>query len=514
MAIFIVVACLWFVRPWLHGVVYGVYTTPMLWIGIPVCVGVLVLAYGRIDNSSALQAVVVVCIIGVMALSSVSGTFAANTLGQATMQDSQTVDQLRETNASNPRLLTKGVADRYATNTLNFPQYQISESDITIHNGTPHWSYALAPDGLWNHLTKKQHGTVMVDMTRQNAGVETIANDLNKGIGTAFYNNYKWHLLKKGEYLANYKDPFMVMHEGEQYIAVPYTVPKFHWLSIPHTTPTWGGVMLVDASGTVTDLSPEEARQHPALKGQKLYPFDLTRRAVAATKYRNGILNTYTSHEEEIEVAPVPGDGNDQPFLLPTTQGPTYVVAAEPYGNAQGLNEIWMVDARTGQHSRYTTNTSLFGPRKATNYVRKAARKTDWDRFTPAEPLPVIIDGQLFWEIRVVPDDNSGISYIAFVNAQSSEVQEVETTTAVTNFLQNAVVPDTPSDGRTDEPAPTPSIIVERVAPNGTVIGTMTVSDNESVRIVQQNETTAGTPIENGSASLNAPSMGAGPLYS
>lgn len=506
--VLLIIAAVWYMRPWLHGLVYGVYTTPVLWLGIPVCVGVCLLVNGRIDDTSVLQATVVVCLVGVMALSSVSGTFAANTLGQTTMQESQTVDQLRETNASTPRLLTKGVADRYAANTLNFPQYQTSESDITIHNGTPHWSYALSPDGLWNHLTKEQHGTVMVDMTNQNAAVETVTGDLSKGIGTAFYNNYKWHLLKTGEYLANYKDPFMVIHDGEQYIAVPYTVPTFHWLPIPHTTPTWGGVMLIDSAGTVTDLSPNEARQHPVLEGQRLYPFDLTRRSVAATKYRNGILNTYTSHEEEIEVAPVPGEANEQPFFLPTTRGPTYVVAAEPYGNAQGLSEIWMVDARTGQQYRYTSNASLFGPRKAADYVRKAAQTTDWNRFTPAEPLPVVIDGQLFWEVRVVPNDDSGISYIAFVNAQNSEVREIETEAAVLDFLQNADVPDNRTDhGNTTT---TPSIIVERVAPNGTVIGTMTVYDNESVRIVQQNETTANTSTENGSASsLNALATGA-----
>lgn len=496
--VFLVFAvCVWFLRPWLHGLIYGVYTTPVLWIGLPVCVGVVAFIYGLTDNPTAIQAVVVVCIVVVMGLTSASGVFASNTLGHATMQDSQPVEQLRRMNTSQPRILPKGVSDRYASNTLNFPQYQVSGSDITMYNGTPYWSYALAPDGLWNHLTKKQHGTVLIDMTRQNAAVKTITGDLNKGIGTAFYNNFKWHLLKNGEYLVNYEDPFMVIHDGEQYIAVPYTVPKFHWLPVPHTTPTWGGVMLIDATGAVTDLSPAKARKHPALEGQKLYPFGLTRRRVAATKYRNGILNTLTSHKEEIEIAPVPGGGNDQPFLLPTDRGPTFVVAAEPYGNAQALNEIWMVDARTGQYYRYSPNTSLFGPRKATDFVRRAARKTDWNRFTPTEPLPIVINGQLFWEVRIVPEDNSGIAYIAFVNAQSSEVQEVETTTAVTNFLQNPDVPDDHTDWDQKNDSPTATIIVERVAPNGTVIETMTIYDNESVRIVQQNNTDASNRTAN-----------------
>ncbi|MFC7173885.1 hypothetical protein ACFQL0_12095 [Haloplanus litoreus] len=87
---------------------------------------------------------------------------------------------------------------------------------------------------------------------------------------------------------------------------------------------------MIDGDGDIEDLSPTEAREHPVLQDQKLYPFDLTRKRVAATKYRNGIVNTFTSHEDEIEVAPVPGEGNDQPFLVFTDSGPEYIVAVEP----------------------------------------------------------------------------------------------------------------------------------------------------------------------------------------
>ncbi len=480
---------IWFIRPWLHGIVYWVYTTPLLWIGIPLCLGFGVTIRAKVGSGST-SSITVICIIGLFALSTVSGTFAANTLGQATMADSQSIDQLHNTEPTQPRILPESVADRYASNTLDFPKYQTSDGDITIHNGTPHWSYALSPDGTWNQLTRQQHGTVMIDMSSQNAAVSTTTGDLKKGIGTAFYNNYRWQLLKHEQYLADYADPFMVLHEDNQYIAVPYTKPQFHWTPLPHTTPKWSGVMLVDETGETTDLSPEEARNHPALKDQKLYPFELTRERVTATKYRNGILNTYTSHDEEIELAPVPGDGNDQPFLMSTTDGPTYAVAAEPYGDAQGLTEIWLVDARTGQYHRYTPNGSMFGPRKATDYVRQAARTTDWDRFTPSEPLPVVIDEQLYWQVRVVPTDNSGLSYIAFVNAQTSDVQEVESTAAVTNFLENTDVPTNQTRGQnTSESTASPSMIVKRVAPNGTVIGTMTIHDNESVQIIQNNTT-------------------------
>ncbi len=72
------------------------------------------------------------------------------------MADSQSIDQLRDTDPTHPRILPESVADRYASNTLDFPKYQTSDGDSTIHNGTPLWSYALSPDGTWNQLTKQQ----------------------------------------------------------------------------------------------------------------------------------------------------------------------------------------------------------------------------------------------------------------------------------------------------------------------------------------------------------------------
>jgi hypothetical protein len=479
----------WVFRPWLHSVVYGLYTTPIVLPAAILAVAAAVLL-GRVAGPLAgAQTAFFVLVLTVGVGAGGAGLLAGEDLGKATISQAGTMQNLSETDATKPRLVPKSVASRYASNTLNFPQYRISGGDITIRNETPYWSYALAPDGAFNHFTKRQHGTVLVDMTQQNAEVDTVVGDLQSGIGPAFYNNYRFSTLKRANYLVEYEDPFMVVHEDEQYIAVPYTKPEFHWLPIPYTTPEWGGVVLIASDGDIEDLSPTEARAHPALENQKLYPFDLGRKKVAATKYRNGIVNTFTSHEDEIEVAPVPGEDNEQPFFVFTEEGPKYVVAVEPYGQAQGLKELWTIDARTGEYEVYTPSASLFGARKATDYVRQAARTTDWNRFTPSEPIPVVVDGQLYWQVRVVPEDSSGIAYTAFVNARSSDVHEVETTAEVTAFLEGERVAD---GGEDDTPeGRTPTLIVERVAPNGTVVETMAVYGNETVRVTQGNATNA-----------------------
>lgn len=475
----------WYFRPWFKVIVYAIYTSPILLFALVVA---LLLTYlvRRSSRAAAYGVFLPTFLLVLVVGAGLAGLYAGEELGKTTMENSASVDNLSEADPQKPRVVPKGVAARYASNTLNFPQYRLSGSDITIHNGTPHWSYALSPDGTWNHFTKKQHGTVLVDMTQQNAEVKTHTGDLEKGIGTAFYNNHKWDLLKSEEYLVDYKDPFMVVHDGEQYIAVPYTKPEFHWVPVPYTTPEWGGVVLVDSEGNSEDLSPKEARAHPALKDQKLYPFDLARKKVATTKYRNGIVNTFTSHEGEIEVAPVPGKNNDQPFMVLTENGPEYIVAVEPYGNAQGLREVWSIDGRTGEYERYSPNGSLFGPRKATDYVRQAARTTDWNRFTPAEPVPVVVDGQFYWEVRVVPNDNSGIAYIAFVNAQTSDVLEVEETPEVVAFMEGKQVQTRGNESNTSGAQPT--IIVQRVGPDGNVVEEMEVYGNETVQINQDKD--------------------------
>lgn len=479
-----VLGLLYYFRPWIQPIVYFLYATPVIPIVLVISIGV---AFLISDKEMSMYASLTVFAILLVVLGSFAGMHASSNLGVQTMEDSTDTDTLIESDIDNPRVVTKGVATRYASNTLNFPQYKITDADLTVYNDSLHWSYGLTPDGVWNHFTKKQNGAVFVDVSEQNADVKTQTGLMDKGIGTAFYNNYRWATIKSGEYLVNYQDPVNIVHDGNRYIAVPYKKPNFILTPLPHTIPEWGGVALIDSDGNVEMLSPEEARNHEALEGQRLYPFDLAAEKVGTTKYRNGIVNTFTSHKDEIELAPVPGDNNDQPFMVQTPDGPVYIVAVEPYGDAQGVREIWTVDARTGEYERYETGGSLFGPRKATDYVRQAARTTDWDRFNPSEPIPVFVNDQLYWEVRVVPNDNSGISYIAFVNADNSEVHEVETTPQVKAFMAGENVSETPTSEPDNEQQP--AMIVKKVSENGTVIETMEVYDNESVEIERGNQT-------------------------
>jgi hypothetical protein len=319
------------------------------------------------------------------------------------------------------------------------------------------------------------------------------------GRGEGLISEYRWKLLKE-KFWVRYGDPTMVEHEGSVYMAVPYKSYDHHVRFTPlpsvYATPKWGGVALVAPDGTVSHLSPDEARRNPVLADQRLYPFDLARYYVESMRYKNGIVNKWFVHEDELEVAPVPGEDNDQPFLVLTeAAGIQYFVAAEPYGDAQGIYQLWMFDGRTGNVERYQlpTDSALMGPRKAANYVRKANDRTDWDRFTPSEPVPAVIDETLYWQVRVVPSDSSGIAYTAFVDADSGDVYTFDDDEDIRAFLGGDVSPDRQTTETTDGGS---AVVIKIRDANGNVVNTVEVTEGQSIEIEYRNETATNETSE------------------
>ncbi|MFB6125212.1 MAG: ABC transporter permease [Halanaeroarchaeum sp.] len=438
-------------------------------------------------------AVVLAVLIGVL-----GGAYAQEHVGHSVAI--QETDQLPEIDASRPRVLPQSVAEQYAANSLQFPRYELAPGDVAIIEGKPYWTFGLAPDGAINNLLLSGKGAVVVNMTTQRKDVSVVeANPkVSFGVGLAsdgegVVSEYRWRLLK-GKYLVAYEDPIVLPTNGGVDMAVPYVTYEHHvrFTPIPvvYTTPTWGGVAVVNEDGTIRHLSPEAAREAPELADQRLYPFDLARYYVQSQRYVNGIVNKWFVHEGELEVAPLPGSGNDQPFLTMTAdRGMQYVVAVEPYGNAQGIYQVYLFDGRTGAIERYrlSAESALMGPRKAADYVRKANDRTDWDRFQPAEPLPAVIDGTLYWQVRVVPQDASGIAYTAFVAADSGDVYTFDTDQRIRSFLAGRGGATPPPSGGGEDVA----YVIKIRAPNGTVINTVTVTRGQTIQIeTPQNGTT------------------------
>jgi len=329
-------------------------------------------------------------------------------------------------------------------------------------------------------------------MTTQQANIRSVDGELEIGVGTIFHRNYRWELLKSQAYLVDYGDPKMVIHNETQYIAVPYSEPQFHLTPLPHTTPQWGGVAVIDPSGSIETLFP------------RLLPvrFSTISSCIlsnwrSSRSQRQSIATGFSTHTRATKTRSRLHRFPETETIsrsLSSESGPQYVVAVEPYGDAQGLKELWTIDGQSGAFERYVPADSLFGPQRAADLVRQSAPQTDWDRFSPAEPILTVIDDREYWQVRVVPEDNSGIAYVAFVDARSGDVDSFEQTDTITQFLAGETPVETPTETEPSETtAETPTVIVQRVAENGTVIETMTVYDDESVEIRTPTNGTAGT---------------------
>lgn len=72
---------------------------------------------------------------------------------------------------------------------------------------------------------------------------------------------------------------------------------------------------------------------------------------------------------------------------------------------------------------------------KAIDYVKKALPTFDWSQFMAVEPIPVFIDGTLWWRVAIIPRSGSGVAKIAFVNAETKEVKIFEDEREVKEFL-------------------------------------------------------------------------------
>jgi hypothetical protein len=503
-----ILALLYFFRPWLHGIVMGLYTSPVLLEILIAFSAAVVVGREMIFNlfrdepkkidgrtvwlaKAVSGAALLLLIVGFP----LSYAFEMSTLSSQVQSDASELERLPDIDPERPRILPKSVAEEYASNSLQTPRYSLSDADIAVDDkGTPMWSMAKKPDGLFNVFLLKQEGAAFVDMTTQNKKVEYTEDRMNIGIGMGLTDNFMWSLKKK-KFFAEYEDPVNIQHNNKTYIAVPYKQFNFHFDSpIFHTAPEWAGVALINPEGEIKYLSPEEAARNEVLRDQRIYPYNLARKKVSSLAYKHGIVNAWFTHKDQLEVAGVPGENNNQPFTILTEDGVKLFIAAEPYGNAQGLFQIWTVDASTGDYSVLKLNRSeaLLGANKATNYVRKANSKVNWaDRssgektvqtgFKPSEPVPVVVNDRLYWQVRVVPLDSAGIAFTSFVEAETGDVINAEKDSEITEFLRKEKTPAESNQSKAQNSKSEGTWTIT-VLENGKEVKKIDIGRNQSVR--------------------------------
>jgi hypothetical protein len=537
----IVLGALYFTRPLWHGLVYGMFYSPsglVLMGGATTTALVLwFLPPWRLDGESSLSSLaervfedvgsdddsaltsdatamrklrIFAVVLGVLFFLSIlvsipAGALEQRTLADRTMADATEVEEFPQANPDNPRVVTRQVSDVATRGSVSYRQHRLGTSDIARQeDGSLAWSYPIQPNGPRNKLFNNQRGVLVANMTSINDQQTTAYDDddFRYGQGMYLHRSAEWQL-KKTDYLSKYIDDAVEFsYNGTPYMYFPKTGHEWKLFPFPHTVPKWDGGALVHPNGTIEHLSPDEAQESEILDGQRLYPITLTQAEVGSLGYREGIINQLPivgAHEGEIEVAGLPeGADNEQPFVIDLEgEQMSYVTAMEPFGqDTRGLDEVWFANAETGEYTFFGTDReTLTGPERAMGIARGADSQTNWgENFVVSEPVPVTIDGSLWWQIKVSPTDFTEVTRNVFVNADSNDAVQLFGDSGIREFIAGNTSVADPVDG-TDpvtEPSDDPDVAYEIIvrAENGTVIERIPVEEGQNAQIRPSNSTT------------------------
>ena len=425
-----------------------------------------------------------------------AGLLEQRTLAQQTMASAEEVEEFPQANPANPRVVPRQVADITTRGSVSYRQHRLGPSDIArMENGALAWSYAIQPDGFRNMLIEHQRGVLVTDMTKmEDRQIDVYEEEFRFGEGMLLHRSAEWNL-KTSDFIARYDDrPVEFSHDGNPYMYYPKTGHDWHLAPFPHTTPTWIGGALVHPDGEIEHLSPAEAQSHPILEGQRLYPVTITRAEMGSLGFRNGIINQLSivgAHEGEVEMARLPsGVDNAQPFVIDLEgEQMSYVTALEPYGeDTRGLDEVWFANAETGAYTFFgTDDETLTGPERAMGIARSSDSRTNWGQnFVVTEPVPVTIDDELWWHIKVSPTDFTDVTRNVFVNADTSRTVEIRDDEAVRSFISGSLAdedlqPIEDGGEQTDEEAIYYILITDG---EGNVVDRIPVEPGQEARIV------------------------------
>lgn len=440
-----IVIFVYYFRPWFHEIFMFFYRTPIV-VELLVILGILHYFVFRKKQSKlnipGRRALFGTFTLTLLIVFLIFASFFSTLMPQLHIVnefDYKAIEELPETK-KNIRLMPYEVAYRYSKDSLQLSQYKLGTENIANINGDLSWMFPLIPDGPVLQFLLKNKGVVFVDATTQAKNTNAVWEDLNIGEGMLVFDNLYWNTYKE-KYWIDLDDPFYIPHNDKIYTVIPAISYSYHhFFGLLYTVPRFEGVVLIDSEGNRQFLSPEEARQKPFLKKNRIFPENLARYYVKSYVYNNGLINKWFIHKDQIDVQDI-NPWNKQPFLMDTSEGLKWFISTEPYGESHGIFKIFLVDGVTGEIQKYELpiEETLTGPIKGMDFVRRENPIVDWNKFKMVEPLPFIRDNKLYWKVVVIPNDAAGIAYQTFVNSKSNDVIKFETDEQVQGFIKSEV---------------------------------------------------------------------------
>lgn len=409
---------LWATRPLWHSIVFFFYMNPLPWMlfGFAIAVTGWAVAGGDYDHTPwGRWAVAVAVWLALLLLLPCTG--ALTRVYIAAQMSPEVITQLPET--ERVRFVPIEVAETLAQNKQEDSRLAVGDMDPIDFNGNFLWVAPRVPNGFVNSFVHRMDGFMVVD---EDTNLTVVRQSFRFGEGMLLHHWIGWQLLMR-DYWAKYPEFFYLPVETDGgYLGVaPYIGYRFQF---PVQVPYWAGVMVFHSDGTIEDLTVEQALSDSRFEGQRLFPEELARYQAASWAYKEGILNAWFTHHDQVEIPRLVHSENQMPYLLP---GNIWMIAAEPTGPSQSVFKIFFFDAHTGSLKLYELDPdhAMIGPNVAWGYAKAGtqagyvwAESGEGGTYLIIEPRPAINDGALRWMYTVTVRQQTGISLTILVGGQ------------------------------------------------------------------------------------------------
>jgi len=507
--------------PLFQAIGYGIFVQSPAFLWWTAIGGIAVGALFYKGHPNAAMAVGVVAVIMMLFVGPLmSGVYAQEDILQN--QDFEQRAELNDSSTEHVRILPQNVADRYAESANQLPKYRTGDSDIAYEDGSYTWSYPVVPDRFFVAWQGNQWGAYYVNMEQTSRSVTTSETTMKNGKGQLFIDSFNWQTTANRMDVEHKPETtFVFEDEGETHIARSYVTHEWKWkwtpIPQPYAVPKYGGTQVMNPDGTIEDYSPKEVANSETFAGQNTYPYDLARFRMTSMQLQHGLMNKWFIGEDVPQIADTGGfSDNQQPFTVPmngangSAPDLQYFIAATPSGSGDGIYQIYQIDGQTGQIEYVQFNSTQAGPQKAAGYTRSQNRAPNWAANNEGgstqitEPIPLVIDGDLYWHMRVTPTDGARVSYTTFVNADTGNVYRADNTQEIMTFIESGGAADFENDSGDgdaqgpEDTDPTDGTFTVAVVEDGEVVETFTVEDDQQVVISADNSTDNSTATASG----------------
>lgn len=444
-----ILAILYLARPLFHGTVMGLYKNPSMVVFLLLVVfllrtmkrGALTLFMGGavarpFKSMGLLVFIIIIFFLGMGVVES-----AMKPIAVSNSLEWGEIGALPSVSPEHLRITPEQVSILYSKAALPYPEYKMGNTDLVNADGSLMWSTPIVPDGLVNMFRLNDRGFMLVDATTIDKKITETELEFAVGEGVLLTKAAWWQLWER-DYFIDLGDWYFLPVNDSGRIIVPAIKYNFHlWAVWPYTVPDFKGVYEIYPDGSIEFHSTAdiEAGDIPSyLKSNPLYPREIARFYTSTFSWKRGLANILFFHEDQIEIRdPWP---ERQPFLILSEEGFSWLLAAEPWGEAHGVNRIFLFDGTTGEISVRELEEPLLGPIRAMGVLESELPIRAFNRL-PVEPLPVIADGKLYWRVMVAPEELTSVAYLALVDASTNEIYTFEKDEEFFAFVAGEAVP-------------------------------------------------------------------------